>query len=113
MKEAKKYKVNIQHKYIKGNGLANIPSLKQITQEVEVGEELVIDTNQAVHRAPAGYRIMGISYNTEEGNKPKIERNFVYNSGTGFIKGMIPENKIPNPITPSSTVTIAIVYRRV
>ena len=52
---------------------------------------------------------MGISYNTREGAKPKIERNFVYNQGTGFIKGMIPDWKFININNP---ITIAIVYRR-
>ena len=92
---------------IQGNNQQEISYLAQTIQEVKEGEELVINTNQAVHRAPAGYRIMGISY-YNEGDRLKIERNFVYNSGTGLIKGMISERKVLS----DNTVTIAIIYRR-
>ena len=87
--------------------MERISSLEDITQTIAIKDPLEIDTNQAVHRASAGYRIMGISYNTAN-NKPKIERSFVYNPVTGLIKGMISEGKVLS----DNTVTIAIVYRR-
>ena len=93
--------------------LEPIRSLKNdITQTIVKGDPLEIDTNQAIHRAPAGYRIMGISY-SQKGEKPTIERNFIYNSGTGLIKGMISKNKLidPNDQNPNYTATITIVYR--
>ena len=109
LKKQEKVEVKITHMQINSRTgkLEPIRSLKNdITQTIVKGDPLEIDTNQAVHRAPAGYRIMGISYNKKD-EKPKIERNFVYNPVTGLIKGIIPEEKfINNPIT------ITIVYRR-
>ena len=101
-----KVNVTIQHLQIdsRTGKLAKLQLLKNTTQTIVKGDPLEIDTNQAVHRAPAGYRIMGISYDTS--GKPKIERNFVYNPGTGLIKGIIPAGRVSN-----NAATIVIVYR--
>ena len=107
IKEGTTYTLTIKHRLISGRKTEDFQYLANVTQKVAGDEELVIDTNQPAHQAPAGYQIVGANYG--DSNSSRVDRSLNYNLGTGLIRGTLNISGADN----NNNITINIIYKRV